>query len=350
MRNKRLVLLFTFLMALFVMVNYAIWNLWTENLITFTHYDGGDLARMGYILDSKMYRHNSLDLPHRHISMKNYTGQKIDVVTLGDSFSFGGGGGRNGYYQDYIASINNCTVLNLEPYRSVDNISVLSMYANNGYLEKIKPKYVILEVSEKMCIEKLAHAVDFNAMISFDDLAKQKKINYNDKLPEVGFINEGNLKFLLYRFLYYLSDHAFLSKVYTKDLSYPFFSVKSANKLVFFRDDIKHIPLASTQSVELLNDNLNTLADKLQANGIKLYFMPCVDKYNLYRDYLKHNSYPESTLFERLRKLRKRYEFIDTKAILAGELKRGEKDVFYADDTHWSWKASQKIFETVRFH
>lgn len=77
--------------------------------------------------------------------------------------------------------------------------------------------------------------------------------------------------------------------------------------------------------------------------------MPCVDKYNLYSNYIINNPYPRSIFFEELRKLPKRYHLIDTKAILTEEVRKGEKDVFYADDTHWSWKASKKVFETIKF-
>jgi hypothetical protein len=337
------------LLLAFVLVNALIWKTVTENMLSGKNYQGGDLARMGYIHGSKDLRKNVCDLPVRHLELSEYSGQKIDVLAMGDSFSNGGGGGRNRYYQDYIATINNCTVLNLVPFKEIDSISALSIYANNGYLDKIKPKYIIIESSEKICIENLAHAVDFALATPITEMDKQKRMEYNQTLPEVSFINEGNFKFLFYTVLYNFSDHAFLSKVYVKELTRPFFSAKNANKLVFLRDDIRKIPLATEKWVKVLNDNINTLADKLRAKGIKLYFMPCVDKYDLYSDYIVNNQYPKSTLFGQLRELPKRYEFIDTKAILAEELKKGEKDIFYADDTHWSWKASQKIFETVRF-
>ena len=77
--------------------------------------------------------------------------------------------------------------------------------------------------------------------------------------------------------------------------------------------------------------------------------MPVVDKYNLYSNFIVDNPYPRSTFFEKLRQLPKRYAFIDTKQILMEELERGELDLYYPDDSHWSWKAPQKIFNTVRF-
>lgn len=60
---RRLVLTFVTALALFVAGNYAIWKSATEDLITDRNYDGGDLSRMGYVPESKMYRHNTTDLP-----------------------------------------------------------------------------------------------------------------------------------------------------------------------------------------------------------------------------------------------------------------------------------------------
>jgi hypothetical protein len=39
---------------------------------------------------------------------------------------------------------------------------------------------------------------------------------------------------------------------------------------------------------------------------------------------------------------------IDTKDILARSLEKGELDLYHQDDSHWSWKASEAIFSTVR--
>ena len=77
--------------------------------------------------------------------------------------------------------------------------------------------------------------------------------------------------------------------------------------------------------------------------------MPVVDKYNLYSKYIVSNIYPQSIFFEELRKLPKEYNLIDTKAILAQEIEKSKKDIFYVDDTHWNYKASEVIFNIVNF-
>ncbi|MDD2321366.1 MAG: hypothetical protein PHO83_15080 [Geobacteraceae bacterium] len=334
----------------FIAANAVVWKCWTEKILS-SEYHGGDLARMGYLPDSKLLRTNHEDLPLRHLEDTEYQGQPIKVLTIGDSFSNGGGSGKNRYYQDYIASINHCNVLNIEPYQSQNFLELVVTLLHNGYLEKVRPEYLIFSASEKFCVEKYALGIDFSAKTDFAQSGTLQRMGYNStgNGPGVTFMNEGNFKFLLNSFLYRFSDRAFFSKTFTRELSAPLFTSKDPRRLLFYRDDIRKTALSTPRTVSMLNDNLNTVADMLRKKGIRFYFMPCVDKYNLYSDFIVDNPYPRSTFFEELRKLPKRYTLIDTKAILLPELKRGTKDIFYPDDTHWSWKASEKIFETVRF-
>lgn len=349
-------LLFAFLFAILI-YHLVVWNFFTEEIMTAKYSQGGDLCRMGYITGSKYYRRSSVDLPRRHMEIEDYKGGAVDMLVIGDSFSNGGGSGKNSYYQDYIASLNNMKVLNIEPYLDINFLTLTASYLHNGFLDKVHPRYLLLSSSEKFCVERFAAAADFKADMSMDKLDTYKKFGYRAGIKDpagkqgsyLSFINEGNFKFLLYSIYYLFSDHAFYSKTYKAKLSVPLFSVKESKTLLFYRDDIKNIGTADQKSVEKINDNLNRLADMLAAKGITLYFMPCVDKYNLYREFIVDKRYPPSHFFELLRPLPKRYVLIDTKEILLPEVRRGVKDIFYADDTHWSWKASEKIFETVRF-
>jgi hypothetical protein len=162
--------------------------------------------------------------------------------------------------------------------------------------------------------------------------------------PKVPFMNNGNFKMLLNMTLFNFNDHAFFSHVYVADLYNDFFSVKNSSKLLY----LPYKPKFTDSDVHKLNDNMNILADRLRTKGIELIYIPFVNKYTLYYKWLINKKYPESQFFEVLRPLPKRYEFIDTKKLLIEELKRGEKDIFYSDDTHSSWKASKKIVENLK--
>jgi hypothetical protein len=344
MHYKRQVLLLAAFLVIFVAANFIVWKMSTEDLLTDNHYVGGDLARLGYYSGSKDCRKNSNDLPRRHVSIKNYSGGKVDMITIGDSFTNGGAGGKNAYYQDYIASINGFNVLNINRQVNLDVLTISSILLNNGFFDTFKPRYLLISMAERGCGD-IAGTVDFDRNVSQKEMAQLKIVDYFARRPHVSFINDGNMKFVLYSILRRFSDHAFFNEVYVGKMREPLFSVRCSKDLLFF----KYKKFLGKEEVARLNDNLNTLADRLNNKGIRLVFLPCLDKYTLYSDFIERNPYPRSTFFEDFRPLTKRYIFIDTKAILMEEVKKGEKDIFYADDTHWSWKAAKKLFETVRF-
>lgn len=345
MTYQRFVLTFIIILVLFVGSNFLVWKCWTEDLLTDKKYQGGDLARMGYVDTSKQYRKNSNDLPRRHVELKNYAGGKFDVITIGDSFSNGGAGGKNRFYQDYIASINQLNVLNIPPYKYLEPVSTITVMLNSGFLDTFTPRFVLIGMHESGGLPALGLPLNFSATMSIDDIKSLKPMDYDVAFPNISFINNGNAKFLLYKLLYRLSDHAFFSQVYQRKLAQPMFTAPDDNTLLFLRS--KSMP--DKKVLKTMNDNLNTLADRLAAKGITLVFMPCVDKFNLYSGFIVNNPYPVSTFFEDLDQLPKRYRFINTKKILLELLRKGEKDIFYADDTHWSYKASEAIFRNHTF-
>ena len=356
MGYRRFAVFFSIFLTLFVMFNFVVWKLRTEVILT-KKYDGGDLSRLGYLPNAKEYRKKSDDLPARHLEMKDFIGQPVDILTIGDSYSNGGGEGRNSYYQDYIASISGLTVLNVYPYQTGDLImgfspvSTLAMLYNSGYLDLINPKCIVLQSVERYSIARFSRTLQFDATDSLTNIRsfyKAKEIS-TDPLPKVSFINEGNFKYLYYNFMYLFSDNAFRRLVYMKRLSRPVFNVGDGKTLLFHGDELHSVSLATPDYLRNLNNNLNHLSDFLGRSGIKLYFMPIVDKSNLYGDFMVDNHYPRSTFFEKLRLLPHRYTLIDTKEILLERVKQGDRDLFHSDDTHWTWRASKAVIEKVSF-
>jgi len=340
----------------FVLFHLVTWKCFTEDLLT-NKYDGGDLARLGYQSGSKHYRTTYVDLPRRHLKMRDFSGQHIDMLTIGDSFSIGGGRGRNPYYQDYIATINNLTVLNVTPYPSSDLVmgcsplSTLAILDNSGYLDIIKPRYVLIESLETLAPARFARPFTWDWSDSLTNVIRHYAAVTDDwkPLPEVSFINDGNLDFYWRNLMYLYSDSAFGYNVFRRKMSQPLFSVRNEKDLLFYDFDLHVIPFTTSEKVVEINDTMNRIAEILTRKGIQLIFMPVVSKYDLYSEFIINNPYPKSTFFEKLRPLPKNYMFIDSKSLLQEKLRKGEKDIFFADDTHWSWKASESIFEQVRF-
>lgn len=337
--------------------NAVIWHAFTKRLLTRTGgVIAGDLARMGYLTDHIHPRQNINELPQRHINASDYEGQRIDLVTLGDSFANGGGFGPNRHFQDYIATLQGLNVLNVDPYPGTTNyIETMVVLANSGFLERIQARRVLIEIAERSCVSRFSRSVDFGKSDDLDNilayyfLDRPPQIRDDAALPPVSFFNTGNLKFVLFNFCYLFSDNAFFSQVYKVRLDRKLFSKKRGDELLFLDRDLEKLKWVTEDSLAKVNENLNDLARILKEKGVDLYFMPAPNKYTLYRKYFVDDEYPKSRFFEIFRELNKDYRFIDAEQILAGKLEKGIKDIYFLDDTHWSWKASRAIFEEFKF-
>lgn len=331
----------------------------------------GDLARMTYSVDMVDKRYTKIDLDKRHMNMQtDYNGKEIDLVTIGDSFSEGAGGGKNPYYQDYIANNFDLNVLNIKMSKdSKSYIETIYGLLNSGKLEEKKIKYILIESVQRRSLERFS-VNNINKAIIVDEfnIFKEPKIVEKNNLDDlsffeillsifkksdkddIGIINNLNQNALIYNLRFKLKGYGKMSShVYRENLNKELFSVLSSKDLLFYYEDLKYLDLETKENVELLNENFNVLARDLSQKGIKLIFMPAVDKYNLYRPYIISNIYKESIFFEYLETLPKEYIFINTKKILSKELENGEKDIFFADDTHWNYKASEKIVSDDEF-
>ncbi|WP_320034602.1 hypothetical protein [Halarcobacter sp.] len=344
------------ILVLLILFHFTVWNIYTKYVFP-ENYNVGDLGRMSYLKDSLFPRVSEVTLPKKHMESHEWDWKDTDLITLGDSFSNGGGAGKNTYYQDYIASYNDFRVLNLKQLTKNDNYlnSIIALY-NNGFFDKIKVDYVLIESVEREAIRRFTMKTDLTLSLSNEEIKNKLDNSKNQfqggplaKENINSFISNLNVNALKYNILYNFKDNAYSSNVYRLKLTKEFFSVKDSNILLAYKDDLKRLHMATKKNVELMNENINKVAKLLKTKNIKLYFMPAVDKYNLYSKYIIDNKYPKSTFFEYLRDLPKEYIFIDTKKILLEELEKGKKDIFYSDDTHWSFNASRTIFEKVKF-
>ncbi|WP_321311728.1 alginate O-acetyltransferase AlgX-related protein [Halarcobacter sp.] len=327
----------------------------------------GDLTRKVYKVDSvfprpSYFNPDNNNLKNRHIPLIDWDGNEVDFITIGDSFSNGDTQGLNPFYQDYIATYNNLKVLNIprlfkikgffiDAFNYIEEIQILN---NMGYLDKMKPKYILIESVERYSIQRFSKKLDFTKTDNkfFESLKLTKNIKTEKVIDDniFSFLNLNNFKAIRNQILFNFTDEKLFSHVYIEKLKKDFFSSNDSNTLLFLKEDVDNTNLVTKEKIKILNNNFNKLSEILEKKGIKLYFMPVVDKYNLYSNYLVNGkSYPKSQFFEYLRELPKKYKFIDTKKILSRALNRGEIDIFYSDDTHWSYKASELIFKEVNF-
>jgi hypothetical protein len=324
-------------------LNAFVWYLFTHQFFDPTYYVG-DLARISYLSQYAQPRQVSNTLPRRHITYPSWDGEPIDIVTLGDSFSSGGGGGENNYYQDWLATHHDLNVMALPRLSSgLSNIETVHLLLNSGFLDVLAPKAILLEDIGREVVKK--HGRKINTGLKWP-IAKIEEVfasEQKSRIPTYQFLNSGNLKFLINQALYLLDDNALASQVYRTELKQPFFSGVSGTTLLFHVEDFENAVLVQAPAVGFVVRNLNDLTQRLSSRDIELYYMPAVDKLDLYQDQIQESVYPENKLFEILRTYPRSFNLVDTKAILRPAVEAGEKDIYYRDDTHWTWKACERI-------
>lgn len=351
MNSKKYVIGFIILVGLFFWGNVCLWYACTRE--SFVMPDGhGDLTRMAF-MPNRMPAMRNYKPNKKHIEFRDYINMKdkpsVDIVTLGDSFSNGGAGA---YYQDYIAEHYNKNILNLPVMEDGNPLTVLNRLIDTGILEEIRPKVVILESVERAAAKRLGMPLGSNASMTKDDFIKffmPSTSNIKDKSEGVfpALMMSANKKMVNVKLKYNSNENQLSDEVYRATLIKNMFSDKSReNMLLYYCDDLWY--KAADIDYSQLNNNLNIFADKLKVMGIHLIVMINVDKFDLYYPYIVDSAQnTENNFMEELAKQQKRYYYIDTKAILRNELAKGETDIYWQDDTHWSWKAQHKVADVI---
>ena len=333
-----------------VFFNFTTWFFATETILSGDPMVG-DLARMGYLPEIVNLKKTDGTPDGKHINYWEYQGQPIELVTMGDSFSQGGG---SGYYQDWLAASLEGEVLNLNEIfwypNLLNRLDPVVNLLNDGFFDQIKPRYLLVQNVERNS-DLLSGSVEWNARdrateyrtFLAERVNKSRVVSFEKK----GFLNSAGFKYFANKLIYVFMGHDYSNKVYLNDLKTEMFSGSAGGKIAYFHKDLEWSRKSTDAIAVKVNDNMNHLADLLREKGIDLIFLPVVDKYDLYREFMTENDSPEINFFETLRNLPKKYHFIDSKQILLQELKRGEKDVYWQDETHWSWKASKAITENL---
>ncbi len=373
---KKFTILFVILIGLFVTFNFVTWHLFLKQVLT--RDEGvitGDLSRMGYITDLVQPRINSFTQPYRHIKATEYNWEKLDLITIGDSFSAGTAGGINRYYQDFIATKMQWLVLNLPPsYPKRNFLDLVRTYHAAGIFKQTGIKYLMIQSTQRNMFKRFAvktykpknttltnlidhykfkpikKSVNTSTTIEAytNPLGENKNLDPSQILPELSFINNGNLKFWWNKLMYQFDDCAFVSDSCRIGLNKSLFSIKNGKEGLFYKGNITSQKKSTEYNINLMNNNLNQLADELAKDNIKLIVMPVVSKYALYQPYFTNSKYQPDPFFDMLRAKKKDYIFIDTDSIFKQALANGEKDIFFIDDTHWTARASDLVTDNLK--
>ena len=339
MNYKRFTLLAIFSFILFIAFHLITWYSLSQKVFGLQAKESiGDLARLSYRPEISKKKSLKYSLPKSHIYKKTFHNQNLDLITLGDSFSYGGGYGKNPFYQDFLASKYNVNVLNLGTHNMSEYIEAIVSLHNTKFFQKHKTKYLLFETIDRLSTGRITHQIDWKRKDTTIFRIRPNKPFHQD----ISIISTANYKMAYNYVSHHIFHQNFSNGIYkfslTKDLFTPV-----GNEMLIYYSDIDTAPSYNATNIALMNKNLNKLAKMLKEDGVTLIFMPVVDKYDLYYDYIKGNTYPKNNFFKLFKNVKKDYLYIDTKAILLPLIQKGEKDIFYLDDTHWSYKASDAI-------
>lgn len=320
----------------------------------FYQVSGGDLSRLGKISIEEKYRGDLIQqfsIPKKHINFSEKLNDKsdtIDVLTIGDSFSQQGITG----YQNFLAQNDSLKVVNFDinsfDVGDYNPIQFVNQILKGDVLDSIKVKYIVLQSVERFFVRRGVEIKDADK-ISLSDLENLKTSNKKKKnKSDSGSFFVDYIKFPLYSVLYFFNNHAFFAPVYKVQLKKEMF--KTGDDLLFYDLDLRKTSYNNdTVSIKKLNFELNQLNSKLKAKSIKLIVLPSPDKYDLYYELLakKNKAFKKPKFFEFWDKIDKEYLCIDSKKLLKAQIDNGEKDVYFADDTHWSPKAAKLIAKAI---
>jgi hypothetical protein len=297
---------------------------------------------MGYLPKNDHYRtqfekeFNNPICYESTISMDTTGTLKYSVLVIGDSFSLQGGFG----YINYLCMSDDS--LTLLHHHAVNPLETLYGFINSGVFDKISVKYVILQSVERDFVFRSEHTQK-SIHISLAD-AIQSVQNPPKKKDRFHFLNNAPSCVLRYNIMRYFSKNMSVSHVFSFQTADSLFTWRNQDEILIFSDDLERNSLSNRESITELNNKLNELSGLLAEKNIVLIVLPAPDKYTIYYDYLlKKNEFPEPVFFHYMEGVEKNYVYIHSNEILKNTVSSGIKDVYLADDSHWSPIGSKLI-------
>ena len=339
MTSKKYILCIASVLYIIMIVNLAFWHVIVKPIFI-----GRDLNRLGSFATNKPITED-IKYSRHHVRLSDYIAsgsrESFDILTIGDSFS-------SGAYQDYLVNHYGLKIINANRYLKNHCLADLYLMCASGLIDRISPKFVILESVERSVQDRLGREIIVPDTHSDDvKLPTPQQVTISDGfMPPVMF--QANARYIYNKFYSFLKPGQLSPEVYITQLDRPFFTNPGQERiLLHYCDDLLY--LDSPLNADRVNQNLNNAARILKAKGIKLIFFAAADKYDLYYPYIADKSgRTENPFFTTMREVRgKEYVFVDTMKPLREALERGEKDVYWLNDTHWSHKGIKLVCDEL---
>lgn len=263
-----------------------------------------------------------------------------DVLVCGDSFSqqmpYG--------YVNYLAH-HGVDVVNAAPVRVIEmNPFQLAWDVMNLVeVDSTNAQTLIIESVER-ALETRILAVDFqnNALKELEESPKGSTGDWS--IMEMKNWLSLRVKSLLFRMTGRKIPHL---PVLQLPMSQALFSGTHGTDLYVYCDDVNTFSIEDSVSMKV-KTNIDTFFVKAQEKHLNLIILVCPDKYDMYQEYIVKNPFPPKTVNEDFRRLvGDNPNVVIGKELLLQHLHAGEKDLYYWDDTHWSYKSAKIVADTL---
>ena len=305
--------------------------------------NSGDLMRLGLIDSGPEYADS---ICTRLLPEVYYTGQdddsllreeNCDVLVIGDSFSHGGGVGKQGDYVNYLAHESGRKVVVFTPQDPTlsSPMQIAFDLLNLERIDSSNVKNLVVQEVERYLVDRHCGFVTNHTSIPRVEKTEQETVIESEQSPSP-----------LLRVKDFLVYHLFgANPILKAKLSQPVFGGTQPDVLYFYNEDVKMDFDVTPKRRELVVDCYRQVIDAARERGVNLILLVACDKYDIYQNYIVDNPYPAKTLNEDIQQWMapELDRFVFSKQVLSPYIEQGVKDVYLFNDTHWSPASSHLI-------
>lgn len=311
--------------------------------------NSGDLMRLGLINSGPEYTDSICSglLPDVYYSELDDDSllrlDTCDILVIGDSFSHGGGVGKQGDYVNYLAHESGRKVIVFTPMNPTlsSPMQVAFDVLNLGVIDSTHVKNLVVQEVERYLVDRHQGFVTTHTSIPRVERTVDKGAAGSASKQEASPL----LRVKDFVFYHLLGANP----IFTVNLSRSVFGGTQPDVLYFYREDVElgfDVDAAHRQRVV---DCYRQVIDAAARQGVNLILLVASDKYDIYQDFIVDNPYPSKTLNEDLQRWMapELDHFVFSKQVLLPCIKRGDKDVYLFNDTHWSPASSRLIADEI---
>lgn len=250
------------------------------------------------------------------------------IFTIGDSFSQQGING----YQNILAHQLDTAILNIKfdrlnyKFYGSDAEQLAVSLLNSGFFDGLEGSTIIIESVERYFVNRILKLDMGSAFVEEDS----RPINESRMNWQKAFADWLKLK------LGITENPVKKARLNKRFFSHPVFG----SELFFYFGDLEKTDIAKDEYVVLMS-NLQKLYDKFNVKGLRLVYVIVPDKYDVYEDYIIDNPFGNKVTKDYIFQIQKSYNWVVFPLNeLKAALRNNDEDLYYAHDTHWSYKGA----------